>query len=97
MIKKQTEAEIETNLLQLNHKTVSPWKIKEGKLSKHFKFANFVEAFAFMTKVAIQAEKSDHHPEWSNVYNQVEVNLTTHEVDGLSERDFALAKLIDTL
>lgn len=66
-------------------------------LQKSFKFKNFVEAFGFMSKVALLAEKMDHHPEWSNVYNKVEINLTTHDAAGVSEKDFQLAKLIDAL
>jgi 4a-hydroxytetrahydrobiopterin dehydratase len=58
-------------------------------------FADFAEAFAFMTRVAIMAEKADHHPEWFNVYNRVEILLTTHDAGGLSERDILLAKAID--
>ena len=60
-------------------------------------FGNFVEAFGFMASVALLAEKADHHPEWSNVYNRVEILLTTHDAGGLSERDIALAKQIDAL
>jgi 4a-hydroxytetrahydrobiopterin dehydratase len=59
------------------------------------RFADFAEAFGFMTRVAILAEKADHHPEWFNVYNRVEILLTTHDAGGLSERDVALAKAID--
>ncbi|PZP55426.1 MAG: 4a-hydroxytetrahydrobiopterin dehydratase [Micavibrio aeruginosavorus] len=66
-------------------------------LQKSFKFKTFVDAFGFMSKVALLAEKMDHHPEWSNVYNKVEINLTTHEASGVSEKDFQLAKLIDAL
>jgi 4a-hydroxytetrahydrobiopterin dehydratase len=58
-------------------------------------FTDFAEAFAFMTRVAVLAEKADHHPEWFNVYNRVEILLTTHEAGGLSERDVALARVID--
>ena len=60
-------------------------------------FRDFVEAFGFMTRVALLAEKADHHPEWSNVYNKVEILLTTHDAQGLSARDVALAKAIDAL
>jgi 4a-hydroxytetrahydrobiopterin dehydratase len=64
-------------------------------IRRKFSFADFAEAFAFMTRVAILAEKADHHPEWSNVYNRVEILLTTHDAGGLSERDISLAKAID--
>ena len=66
-------------------------------LQKSFKFKNFREAFAFMTKVAMLAEKMDHHPEWFNVYNRVQIILTTHDAAGVSQKDFELAKLIDAL
>jgi 4a-hydroxytetrahydrobiopterin dehydratase len=66
-------------------------------ITRQFLFADFVEAFGFMTRVAILAEKADHHPEWSNVYNRVDVLLTTHDAGGLSVRDVALAKAIDAL
>ena len=58
-------------------------------------FADFAEAFGFMTRVALQAEKADHHPEWFNVWNRVDITLTTHDAGGLSQRDVALARLID--
>ncbi len=66
-------------------------------LTRQFKFDTFVEAFGFMTRVALLAEKADHHPEWSNVYNKVDILLTTHDADGLSMRDIELAKAIDAL
>ena len=71
------------------------WELQRDKLHRQFKFDNFVEAFGFMSKVALLAESMDHHPEWSNVYNRVEIHLISHDVDGISERDFALATLID--
>lgn len=64
-------------------------------LTKTFQFKNFVEAFGWMTQAAIIAEKLNHHPEWSNVYRTVEVLLTTHDVDGLSELDLKLARAMD--
>ena len=64
---------------------------------RDFKFADFVEAFGFMTRVALLAEKADHHPEWLNVYNRVEITLTTHDCNGLSARDVALAEAIDKM
>ncbi|MFY0692989.1 MAG: 4a-hydroxytetrahydrobiopterin dehydratase [Paracoccaceae bacterium] len=66
-------------------------------ITKSFKFANFIEAFGFMTRAAIHAEKLNHHPEWFNVYNRVEVTLTTHDVGGLSPLDLKLAGTMDKL
>jgi 4a-hydroxytetrahydrobiopterin dehydratase len=73
------------------------WRMVEGRdaISKSFAFRDFNQAFAFMTRVALMAEKMDHHPEWSNVYNKVEVVLTSHDAGGLTERDVKLAKFID--
>lgn len=66
-------------------------------ISRRFTFTDFVGAFGFMTRVAILAEKADHHPEWSNVYNRVDIVLTTHDAGGLSQRDLDLAHAIDAL
>lgn len=75
------------------------WSLRDDKLAivRKFKFAGFGEAFAFMTRVALIAEKRDHHPEWSNVYNWVEITLTTHAAGGLSQRDVDMAAAIDAL
>ena len=75
------------------------WDYDEARdaITRVFLFGDFVEAFGFMTRVAMLAEKADHHPEWSNVYNRVEILLTTHDAGGLSARDVALAKAIDAL
>lgn len=73
------------------------WSLTDGKLTREFRFANFVDAFGFMTRAALVAEKTDHHPEWFNVYNKVRVQLTTHECKGISERDFSLAQTMDEL
>ncbi len=72
------------------------WRLVEGRdaISRSFSFTDFSEAFAFMTRVALAAEKMDHHPEWSNVYNRVDIVLTTHDAGGLSARDVALAQAI---
>ncbi|GAB4518631.1 MAG: 4a-hydroxytetrahydrobiopterin dehydratase [Amphiplicatus sp.] len=73
------------------------WAPVEGRdaACRAFKFADFNAAFGFMTRVALAAEKADHHPEWFNVYNRVEITLTTHEAGGLTRRDVALAERID--
>jgi 4a-hydroxytetrahydrobiopterin dehydratase len=75
------------------------WDFDEARdaLTRRFLFADFSEAFAFMTRVALAAEKADHHPEWSNVWNRVDILLTTHDAGGLSQRDVDLAHIIDTL
>ena len=73
------------------------WKIIEDgkKIKKTFKFKSFIEAFSFMTKIAIYAEKKDHHPEWSNVYNKVEICLTTNDAGGITEKDVDLINFIE--
>jgi 4a-hydroxytetrahydrobiopterin dehydratase len=74
------------------------WKEENNTLYRKFVFNNFSEAFAFMTRVAIESEKSNHHPKWTNVYNQVEIWLNTHDAgDIVTEKDHALAKRIDAL
>lgn len=75
------------------------WKVTDDKAAIHktFVFANFVEAFGWMTRVAIWAEKWDHHPEWANVYKTVEVTLSTHDLGGLSTLDAKLARKMDNL
>ena len=75
------------------------WVYDEGAdaISHEYKFKDFSEAFAFMTRVALLAEKADHHPDWSNVWNRVEIVLTTHDAGGLTRRDVDLAKVIDAL
>lgn len=74
------------------------WKEENNSLKRSFKFKDFVEAWAFMTQVALIAEKMDHHPKWSNVYNKVEITLTTHDKGNtITEKDRLLAKKIDAL
>jgi len=73
------------------------WTLQEGKLHRELRFADFSEAFGFMTRVALAAEQLNHHPEWSNVWNRVVINLTTHDCGGLSNLDLALAQKIDAL
>lgn len=74
------------------------WTEENNQLKRSFKFADFVEAFAFMTQVAFAAEKQGHHPNWSNVYNQVEITLFTHDANNIvTDKDRKLAVLIDTI
>jgi len=74
------------------------WKEEDNKLKRDFEFANFTKAFAFMTEVAFLAEKHQHHPEWTNVYNKVSIHLSTHDAgDVVTEKDRKLAKAIDQL
>ena len=87
---KLTPTEIRSHL-----KRLPGWSLKRGKLHREFKFKDFVEAFAFMTKAAMISEKLDHHPEWFNVYNRLVINLTTHDCNGISARDFAWALAVN--
>lgn len=87
---KLSDSEIESGL-----KSLSGWAIKDRKLHKEYKFADFIHAFGFMATAAIAIEKMNHHPEWCNVYNRVTVDLTTHDAGGVSQNDFDLAALLD--
>ncbi|MBD2549077.1 4a-hydroxytetrahydrobiopterin dehydratase [Microcystis elabens FACHB-917] len=73
------------------------WTLREGKLHRELRFADFSAAFGFMARVALAAEAMGHHPEWCNVWNRVTINLTTHDTGGLSDLDVALARRIDAL
>jgi 4a-hydroxytetrahydrobiopterin dehydratase len=90
-IPRLTDAEIELALVAL-----PGWNHVGDGIERSYKFADFTHAFAFMTRVALLAEKADHHPEWFNVYNRVDVRLTTHDAGGLSQRDIDLARAIDS-
>ena len=92
MIDKLSDPQIETEL-----KNLDGWKHDQSQnaITKTFKFKNFSQAWGFMSRIALIAEKMDHHPEWFNVYNRVDVTLATHDVKGLSERDIKLAKIMD--
>ena len=85
-----TDTEIDTALAGL-----PGWTRAGDGIERSYRFADFVGAFAFMTRVALLAEKADHHPEWSNVYNKLEVRLTTHDAGGLTAKDVALATAMD--
>lgn len=73
------------------------WSVKEGKLHREFKFTDFAHAFGFMATSAVLIEKMNHHPEWSNVYNRVLVDLTTHDAGGITRKDLELAELLQRI
>ena len=87
---KLTQKEIRTALTGLRG-----WKLVKSKLHREYKFADFMHAFGFMTTSALAIERMNHHPEWFNVYNKVTVDLSTHDVAGISEKDIALARILD--
>ena len=87
---KLTQKEIRTALTGLRG-----WKLVKAKLHREYKFADFMHAFGFMTTSALAIERMNHHPEWFNVYNKVVVDLSTHDVGGISEKDIALARILD--
>jgi len=93
MTTKLTNEEIELKLSQLNESLTGEdkWALEGNAIKKTFMFKSFIRAFGWMSQMAIWAEKLNHHPEWFNVYNKVEVTLTTHDVGGLSELDFKFA------
>jgi 4a-hydroxytetrahydrobiopterin dehydratase len=78
-------------------KGMNGWELNEGKLQKSFRFSDFIEAFGFMTRIALEAEKINHHPEWSNVYNTVTIKLSTHDAGGITDYDVKLANIIDKI
>ncbi|WP_298428967.1 4a-hydroxytetrahydrobiopterin dehydratase [uncultured Jannaschia sp.] len=77
--------------------TEGEWTIREGGLERRFVFADFAEAWAFMSRVALLAERHDHHPDWTNVWNRVDIRLTSHDSGGITDRDHRLAEAIDGL
>jgi 4a-hydroxytetrahydrobiopterin dehydratase len=87
-----SDAEVEKALAGL-----PGWRIEQGKLHREWRFADFNAAFGFMTRVALEAERMNHHPEWSNVWNRVVVDLTTHDAGGLTASDVKLARKMETL
>lgn len=92
-MKTLTEDEV-TNYLSIHLKQ---WNLVESAIRREFKFKTFVEAFSFMTAIALEAEKMDHHPDWSNSYNKVMIALATHSANGITQNDFDLANKIDAL
>ncbi len=91
-IKKATDKQIEEFI-----KKYTSWAIEEDKLYREYIFSDFCQAFSFMTEIALIAERIDHHPEWLNVYKKVVVNLSTHEANGITERDFFLAQQMEEI
>lgn len=89
---KATESEISAAMARLVN-----WTYQDGKLRRSFKFSDFVHAWGFISRVALLAEKMDHHPEWTNVYNKVEIALSTHDAGGVTKLDFELAEKISTM
>jgi 4a-hydroxytetrahydrobiopterin dehydratase len=92
MARKLADEEVEAKLGDLDG-----WSLVDGKLRREFKFGSFVEAFGFMASAAIEAEKMNHHPQWSNVYSKVTVELVTHDAKGITELDFKLAEKMNAL
>lgn len=89
-MKKLTEQEINDKLENLEG-----WEYSENALHTSFEFENFKEAFTLMTRIAFEAEAQQHHPDWSNVYNQLEIKLSTHDAGGVTEKDFKMANAIE--
>ena len=90
-------AKLSNEQIQERLQALPGWSLKADKLHRELAFPDFVRAFGFMTRVALVAERMDHHPEWSNVYGRVVIDLTTHDAGGISERDFELARQVDAL
>ena len=99
MTEKLDDQAIAAALTELNEGLAEDkqWVLKEGKLTKQFVFRNFIRAFGWMSQAAIWAEKLRHHPEWFNVYNKVDVALTTHDAGGITDLDFKLATKMESL
>jgi 4a-hydroxytetrahydrobiopterin dehydratase len=91
-VAKLSEQEIQARLGKL-----AGWTVSQGKLHREYKFADFVHAFGFMASAAVQAEAQAHHPEWSNVWNRVTVDLTTHDAGGITAKDFELAAAMESI
>ncbi|MEG3767790.1 4a-hydroxytetrahydrobiopterin dehydratase [Alteromonas sp. 14N.309.X.WAT.G.H12] len=99
MAEKLQQSEIASLLAQLNGQKDegSQWRLVDHTLSKTFRFKSFIRAFGWMSQVALWAEKLNHHPEWKNVYNRVDVVLTSHDAKGLTAKDFLLAQKMENL
>ena len=91
-MKKLSEQEIEKHLEE-----IAGWEYVDGAIETSFEFKNFKEAFSVMTRIAFECEAQGHHPDWSNVYNSLNIRLNTHDADGVTEKDFKLAKSIEAI
>lgn len=91
-MKKLSEVEINDHL-----ESLEGWTYSDNAIHTSFEFENFKEAFTLMTRIAFEAEAQQHHPEWSNVYNELEISLSTHDAGGVTEKDFKLAKTIEKI
>lgn len=87
-----TELQILTGL-----KDLEGWEYEDNAIHTSFEFEDFKDAFSMMTRIAFEVEKMNHHPDWSNVYNTLQISLSTHDAGGVTEKDFELAKIIDAL
>ena len=92
-----TPEQIETSLAALNDESLTPWEIKDNKLLRRYDFKSFGDAMSFMTQIALDCEKLDHHPRWVNVWNVVEISLFTFHSKGLTELDFELSGRMERL
>ncbi|HEY6144267.1 MAG TPA: 4a-hydroxytetrahydrobiopterin dehydratase [Flavobacterium sp.] len=92
-MEKLNEQEIQNSMATID----AAWIVKGKFIHRDILFKNFIEAFSFMTAVALLAEKANHHPNWKNAYNKVTIALSSHDADGITEKDFALARGIDKL
>ncbi len=91
-MKKLSEKEINEKL-----ESLEGWSYVDNSIQTSFEFENFKEAFTLMTRIAFEAEAQQHHPDWNNVYNQLEITLSTHDAGGVTEKDFKLAKAIEAI
>jgi 4a-hydroxytetrahydrobiopterin dehydratase len=91
-MKKMTEAAIEKRMADF-----PAWEYSDGGIHTTLEFENFKDAFAMMTRIAFEAERLNHHPDWTNVYNKLSISLSTHDADGLTEKDFQLAEFIQEM
>jgi 4a-hydroxytetrahydrobiopterin dehydratase len=91
-MKPMSEKDIQSRLPELQG-----WEYRDNALITTFEFGNFKEAFTVMTRIAFECEAMGHHPDWTNVYKHLEIRLSTHDADGVTEKDFALAKVIESL